>query len=114
MDLDSTGSPVPVTGCEEKDAIAQILRFLDVEVIVRLKCPEPVSEPLSNGLSALECSGFMKSAHDEDHILCVVAHCTREVPLVRSCEQVAHNLDVLLRHRPCSISLRGAAFHAKQ
>ena len=36
--------------------------------------------------------------HDELHILRVVAHCPWEVPLVRGCELVAHNFDVLLRH----------------
>ena len=105
MDLDSAGSPAPVASGEEKDNITQIPRFLDVEVIARLKCPQPVSKPLSNGVSALGCSAFKKSVRDEHDILRVVVHCTREVPLVRSCEQVAYNFDVLLRHRPLSIPL---------
>jgi hypothetical protein len=105
-----TGSPVPVAGCEEKDSIAKVLRFLDVEAIVRLKCPEPVGKPLSNGVSAIECSAFKKSVRDEHHVLGVMAHCTREVPLVRSCEQVAHNLDVLAYSASPAASRASARF----
>jgi hypothetical protein len=34
--------------------------------------------------------------YDELHILRIAAHYTREVPLVHSCELIAHNFDVLL------------------
>ena len=98
VDLHSTGSPAPMVGCDEKDLVPQIPRFLDVEVIARLKRREPVGKPPSNSVAALECSGLKKSVgvHDELHVLRVVAHRTREVPLVRRCELVAHDLDVLL------------------
>jgi hypothetical protein len=61
-------------------------------------------------MAALERPSFKKcvGVHDELHILRVVAHCTREVPLVRSCELVAHNFDILLRHRLRSSSPRPA------
>jgi hypothetical protein len=48
VDLHPTGSPEPMASSEEKDNITQVPRFLDVEVIARLKCREPVSKPLSN------------------------------------------------------------------
>jgi hypothetical protein len=111
VDLHSAGSPTSMVAGDETDEVTQIPRFLDVEVIARLRCLEPVTEPLSDRLAALECSALKEGVgvHDEDHIFRVVVHCTREVALVHSCELVAHNFDVLPRHRPRSISRQGGA-----
>ena len=95
-------------GGEEEDDVAQVARLLDLEAVAGCEGPEPVAEPAADRLAALERPALQEGivAHDEDHVLRVVAHRAREIALVHRRELVADDLDVRLRHHAPSIPPR--------